>query len=139
LDYAVGTLSSKEIRDRTGIFDGKYIPAKKKGEKNEEKIYRSEVPIVRKGELVFPIEIQIVFEDGHTVDETWDGKKRWTRYIYERPSKLKSVHIDPQRKVLLDINFINNSRILKPKKNFSFKSALCWMFNFQDVLTWISF
>jgi len=139
LDYAVGTLSSKEVQDPIGIFNGEFISAKKKGEKNKEKIYRSEVPLVRKGELIFPLEIQVVFEDGHTVEETWNGKGRWTRFIYERPSKLKSVQIDPHQKILLDTNFINNTRILKPKKSFSFKSALCWMFNFQDVLTWISF
>ena len=139
LDYAVGTISSKEVQDPIGIFNGEFISAKKRGEKNKEKIYRSEVPLVRKGELIFPLEIQVVFEDGHTVDEIWDGKGRWTRFIYERPSKLKSVQIDPHQKILLDTNFINNSRILKPKKSFSFKSALCWMFNFQDVLTWISF
>jgi hypothetical protein len=141
LDYAVGVLSSREIQGPEGMFEGEYLSSRKKdsGKKNEERLYRNEVPVVRKGELIFPVEIRVVFEDGEVINETWNGKDRWIKFVYEKPSRLDYVEIDPDRKILLDINFINNSRCLKPERRFSIKSALGWMLNFQNLISWVSF
>ncbi len=141
LDYAVGNIKSDEIKAPEGIFDGDFLPFNEsdKSVEKAETMYRSEVSVVRKGELIFPQEIRIVFEDGQVVEETWDGQDRWKKFIYERPVRIDHVQIDPERKILLDTNFINNSRTLKPKKGFSIKSALNWMLNFQNILSWISF
>lgn len=141
LDYAVGTISSSEIEGPEGLFEGEPVLSgeKDKREKNEQTIYRNEVTVVRKEKLVFPQEIKIVFADGEVVEETWDGRDKWKRFVYDRPAKLDYVQIDPKRKILLDTNFINNSRTLEPKKGFSVKSALSWMLNFQNILSWISF
>ncbi len=105
----------------------------------EEKIYRNEVVVLRKGEMVFPQEILIRFEEGEEVTEKWDGRERWKRYVYFRPSKLASVHVDPEYKVLLDINFTNNSRLMEPNKLPVWKHALRLMFQFQNILSIFSF
>jgi hypothetical protein len=94
--------------------------------------------ILRKGELTFPQEILIVFEDGSEIRETWDGMDRWKRFVYEKPVKLKYAHLDPENKILLDRNFVNNSKTLKKEKIFSLKHALELMFDFQALLTLIS-
>ena len=142
LDYAVGEIRSEEVKDPEGIFNGK----KEKGgeeqeadEKEKEKIYKSEVAVVRKGELTFPQEILIIFENGEEILERWDGKERWKRFVYFKPYRLKSIQVDPENKMILDVNYTNNSRVLKAKKTSALKWALNLMFRFQNLLTFISF
>jgi len=96
------------------------------------------VVVVRKGELIFPQEILIVFENGEEVRERWDGKDRWTRFTYYKPVELKSAQLDPENKLLLDINHLNNSLTRKPDKLVPLKYALDMMLKFQKLLTVIS-
>ena len=95
--------------------------------------------VVRKGELIFPQEILITFEEGEEIREEWDGKERWKRFVYLRPYRLRSAQVDPDNRVLLDDNYLNNSRVLKPKKISTLKCALDLMFNFQAFLAFVSF
>jgi len=96
------------------------------------------VVVVRKGELIFPQEILIVFENGEEVREKWDGKDRWTRFTYYKPVELKSAQLDPEKKLLLDINHLNNSLTRKPDKLSPLKCALDMMLKFQKLLTVVS-
>jgi hypothetical protein len=160
LDYAIGRIRSQEVKDPEGIFDdetraeGQEAELDEQEEKGEgdqergnrgvddqdkEKIYRNEVVVLRKGELIFPQEILIRFEEGEEVMEKWDGKERWKRYVYFRPYKLESAQVDPEYKILLDINFTNNSRLMKPNKLPVWKHALRLMFQFQNILSLFSF
>jgi hypothetical protein len=108
-------------------------------ETGHEKIYSNRVAIRREGELFFPQEILIVFEDGEEIRETWDGKDRWKRFEYIKPKKLKMVRIDPDNKILLDVNRMNNSRLMKPEKTPLLRQALGVTLFFQKLLTLISF
>jgi len=74
-----------------------------------DKLYESEVRIQREGEAVFPVTIRIRFKDGHVEQREWDGRYRWVKYVFVRRAEVESVVIDPDRKILLDANFANNS------------------------------
>ena len=137
LDYSVGAVSSSEIGGPEGRFEGE--PEESDTKSSEEKRYLSEVVIRRNGELYFPQDILIVFEDGEEIRETWDGKSRWARFEYTRPSKLKRVQIDPEKKVLLDINLMNNTKIIKPDKTPLLRQALGVTTLFQKLLTLLHF
>jgi hypothetical protein len=160
LDYAIGRIRSEEVEDPEGIFDDEvraegqesekggqeekgtdkqYTDDQDKDEQGAEKIYRNEVVVLRKGELIFPQEILIRFEEGEELTEKWDGKERWKRYVYFRPYKLESAQVDPEYKILLDINFTNNSRLMEPNKLPVWKHALRLMFQFQNILSLFSF
>lgn len=139
LDYSVSRIRSDEIKDPQGIFNGELVePDKTKGS-SKEKNYKNVVVIRRKGDLFFPQEISIVFENGEEIRETWDGKTRWKRFEYFKPHKLKMAQIDPEFKVPLDINQMNNSRLLKPNKNPLLRHALGITLTFQKLLTLVSF
>jgi hypothetical protein len=138
LDYAIGRLRSREIKEPEGIFQGQLRAAPEDKADDREKVYKNEVVVVRKGELVFPQEILIVFEDGEEVREVWDGKDRWTRFTYTKPVKLRSAQLDPENKILLDFNHLNNSMTRKPDKLVTLKYALNMMLKFQKLLTVIS-
>ncbi|MFC2157544.1 M1 family aminopeptidase, partial [Acidobacteriota bacterium] len=138
LDYSVGALRSLETGGPQGVFKGKLVDTDTQTS-DEDKSYLSEVVIRRNGELYFPQDILIVFEDGEEIRETWDGKSRWTRFEYTRPSKLKRVQIDPGNKVLLDINLMNNTKIVKPDKTPLLRQALGATTLFQKLLTLLHF
>jgi hypothetical protein len=138
LDYAIGSLRSREINEPEGIFNGELKKRSEEKDESREKVYKNEVVVVRKGELIFPQEILIVFEDGEEVREEWDGRDRWTRFTYYKPVQLRSAQLDPEKKILLDINHLNNSMTRKPDKISPLKCALDMMLKFQKLLTVIS-
>ena len=139
LDYSVGRIRSVEIEDPQGFFNGKLVERDKTKEDQEEKLYKNEVVIRREGDLHFPQKVLIVFENGEEVRETWDGKERWKRFEYIKPFKLKMAQIDPEFKIPLDINQMNNSRLLKPNKTPILKHSLGITLTFQKLLTLLSF
>ncbi|MBN1222878.1 MAG: M1 family metallopeptidase [Candidatus Aminicenantes bacterium] len=138
LDYAIGTIRSVEIPEPEGFFKGALKKPSNQKNAQKEPLYRNEVTVVRKGEIVFPQEILVTFENGEEVREEWDGRGRWKKYVYERSFRLKSAQIDPEGKMVLDIDTINNSAVLKPNTNVPLKYGLSWMLKFQKLLSFIS-
>jgi hypothetical protein len=145
LDYAVSGLAAEEIPAGEGLFEeaAKEPPAKEANASTSPepvlKAYRSEITIARLGEWIFPQEIRIVFDDGETVRESWDGRDRWKRFVYLKTSKVVSAEIDPDRKVVLDVNYANNSRVLGKKRPAVVKAALGFVTWLQGLFTLISF
>lgn len=95
----------------------------------ERKQYNTEVVVRRIGEAVFPVDVVIAFEDGSRVRERWDGRDRWVLYRYTKPVKAREAIVDPERVLLLDLNYTNNSRTLRPRAS---EAAAKWM------LTWVA-
>ncbi len=140
LDYAISELRAREIMEPKGIVGDQLIPRADAIKKDRKagpaaKDYRNEVVAVRRGEWIIPQEILVTFENGDTVRETWDGRDRWQRFVYLKQTKVLSAVIDPDRKMLLDVNAANNSRTLKPEKAGLLKTALGFMSWLQAVLT----
>jgi hypothetical protein len=118
LDYRIAEASSEPVLTAQGKFDGKMVTAKDAGkadrelEKAKKQIYETKVTIRREGEAVAPVDIRFDFEHGVTERRTWDGQYRWIKYTFSKPQKLQRVQLDPDHKLLLDVNFTNNSRTL---------------------------
>jgi hypothetical protein len=84
--------------------------------------------------------VRLVFEDGHVVQERWDGREHWKLYVVERPSKLKHALVDPEGKLALDVNTTNNSRTLERASRLpARKWASKWMIWLQDLLYTLTF
>ncbi|MDF1695154.1 MAG: M1 family metallopeptidase [Saprospiraceae bacterium] len=62
------------------------------------------------GGLIVPVEIEIVFEGGKKEVVVWDGKGADKTYSFSEDTSIHSAHIDPEQKIYLDLNFINNSK-----------------------------
>ena len=107
---------------------------------DEPEMYRTEVVVRRNGGAVFPVEVQMVFDDGSEVRKEWDGASRWELYVEERSSKLEFAVVDPERKLVLDVNYTNNSRLLEPASQFpARKWTTKWMIWLQDLLITFAF
>jgi len=102
--------------------------------------YRSEVVVRRNGAAQFPVEVLMVFEDGSEVRRQWDGQARWKLYVEERPEKLRYAVVDPERKLLLDLYYTNNSRLVEPQGTLpARKWSSKWMIWLQDLLATFAF
>jgi hypothetical protein len=142
LDYAIGSMNSWPLENAEEKFKENKEAAKEglsRESWQKEKMFRNEVVVVRKEELVFPQEILIEFENGEKILEKWDGKERWKRFVYIKPYKLRSARLDPEEKILLDVNFKNNSLLAKPNRLSPLKYALKTMLGFQSFLSFVSF
>jgi len=104
----------------------------------DEDRYRTTVVVRRYGEALFPVDVLVTFANGERISERWDGKDRWKLYAYERPVRAVSAQVDPNRVLLLDTNYTNNSKTLEPKSApASTKWSMTWMVWLQDcLLSW---
>jgi aminopeptidase N len=97
--------------------------------------YRTTVVARRYGEATFPVDVVTAFADGHTITERWDGLDRRAMYLYTRPARATAVHVDPDRVLLLDVNYTNNSRTTTPRaREAGLKWSLAWMVWLQDLM-----
>jgi len=100
--------------------------------------YRTTLAVRRYGEAIFPVDVAVTFSNGEHVTEHWDGTDRWKLYTYDRPFPALSAQVDPDRVLLLDVTYTNNSKTLEPKGgSAATKWSLKWMVWLQDcLLSW---
>ncbi|MBX7218811.1 MAG: M1 family metallopeptidase [Blastocatellia bacterium] len=98
------------------------------------KTFSIEVLVVRKYEATMPVEIEFRFADGTRTRETWDGKDTLKVFRMERATDLVSVCIDPEDKLLLDVNRFNNSFTFAPSVRGPVSLSSRIVFFWQQVL-----
>lgn len=79
-------------------------------------LYTAVVELERLGDVMLPEEILVHFKNGSEVMEMWDGKSRFKDYEYSGKGAVEWVKIDPDYKILMDVNLINNSMTLTPDR-----------------------
>ncbi len=159
LDYTVSHVFSRELKedkgydftlsvtdDTTKVNKEKNVSdspdnSKNRAEKNldsterkKEKLYESGIYIRRLGDFIFPVEVEAVFADGDTVRETWDGKGLWKEFRYVKPVKMIYATVDPDSKILIDINITNNSKTIKTQYIGVNKLSIRWLYWMQFLL-----
>lgn len=130
LDYSVSWISSKKVDSGKGYDftmtplpesdsaltkDTVRVPDEEKADSLSEDRYLSRIKVRRMGTFVFPVTVEMVFDDGEKIRESWDGKDTWTEFRYIKPVKLVSATVDPDRKVTMDVNYTNNGQTLDPE------------------------
>jgi Peptidase family M1 domain len=125
LDYSVDSLTSG--------------PSEWWKDKDANGEYRTSVLIRRKGTFLFPVTVEVGFDDGSKEQATWDGKDRWKRFSWDKTSRAVYAQVDPDRNVLLDANLFNNSYTLQPNRTARLKLTNYWVFAQQLLAQWLSF
>jgi hypothetical protein len=116
LDYGVSALSCEEQAGKKGLFDDEQgghplVEHEPRDKAKDDTVNRCVVEVSRLGELRFPVDVKVTFEDGTSQVERWDGQERWTRLVFERAGEggviqqVELVGINT-----LDVNPTNDSR-----------------------------
>jgi len=100
----------------------------------EENTYRSQVVLARKGEVVFPIDVLVVFADGSTQRQVWDGQAASQTLTFETPAPLAYVALDPESKFAMELDTVNNSFTVQPEAAPLTRFASRWLFWMQAIL-----
>ncbi|HWX67279.1 MAG TPA: M1 family metallopeptidase [Rhodanobacter sp.] len=74
--------------------------------------WSSTVTVSRDGAQV-PQLLRVKFADGSSEDVKWNDDRRWARFDFTRPSKVVSATLDPEQKIYLDANKLNDSLTTK--------------------------
>jgi len=159
LDYSVASVSTKKVKkdkgfdftltvteddssvteqnkksDELNVAADSAADSTSKNKKETKTIYESKVNVRRLGEFKFPVEIEVVFANGDTVHEKWNGQGLWKKFYYTKPTRLVSATVDPDLKIPLDVNFTNNSRTVKAQTLGVNKLSARFLFWMQFLL-----
>jgi hypothetical protein len=111
-DYKVANFSNKKISLSKENINGGDSLKKKLSEADS--LYKSVVELERIGEVMLPVDVLIHFKNGDEVLESWDGKSRFKDFVYTGTRMIEWVKIDPEFKIRMDVNYINNSMTSDP-------------------------
>ena len=143
IDYSVSFIRAREVKDPKGfdfsmtredLLSDSDVDTEDDDRDDKDKTWENEVRVRRLGDFVFPVELEVVFDDGEVVRETWDGQGLWTKYFYTRQSKIVSAQVDPDYKVVLDVDWVNNSKTLEPQRKPIVRMTTTWYDRFQLML-----
>ncbi len=139
VDYAVEDATTTPARAPRGLFDrdGKLVEgappalAKPRG-------WDSAVTVVRRGDVAMPVDVLLRFENGHVYRSHWDGEGRWIKFRSEAGPRLLEAVVDPDEKILLDVDRTNNG--LRPEPDLRAATrwtarAVFWVQNMIDFMT----
>ncbi len=151
LDYKTYKISNEpiEVADQ-GYFDSdsgmKFIGSKELDDTKREAWkdsthqveYNSKAIVTREGEVFFPVEVLIKFSNGEEILEKWDGKERYKIFKYRGPARIISAEVDPNKKLALDINPLNNGYKIKSETTATYKYASFWFYIMQNILQFLT-
>ena len=152
-DYAIDSLKSEPIESR-GLMeatDGAENARATEGTESsdarlkfqETKVegqFRTTVVARRLAAGQFPVDVLVTFANGEQARTPWSGQGRWQVFTFDRPVKAVSAQVDPERRLLLDTNYTNNSKTLEPATDrAATKWSLRWMVWLQDLFMTYAF
>jgi hypothetical protein len=110
VDYLVRDVQSAPSDPRAGVFDdGSGRRTLPRSELRPPPRWAGHAVVLRHGSLQFPVQIELVFEDGSREQRNWSGEGSRYTVHYEGPSRLVGVSVDPEQRVLLDHDLTNNA------------------------------
>ena len=152
-DFAVVSASSRQAEPPRGRFwrDGEWViveggisedetPEEGAGEVERVEaeaappVYETRVVVQRLEDFIWPVDVLLHFEDGSEHLEVWDGRDRLHAIELEGPSRLEWAAVDPSNKLPLDINQLNNSRVISEDPDPRWRWTRRWLFWMANLL-----
>ena len=144
LDYDVATVVSEPVAQPRGVVDtpeGRKTMTEadaRKAAADARKAgvqYATRVVVRRTGGVSFPVEVAFKFEGKPVERISWDGKERTKTFRFTRAERLEWADVDPDRKVVLDVNWLNNGRRVEGDSRTATTWTTRWLFLIQNLLT----
>jgi hypothetical protein len=96
--------------------------------------YENTVVVRRRGGVTVPVEIAVKFAGQPPERVAWDGRDEWKKLTFTRPQRIEWAQVDPDRRLLLDVNWLNNAKRLTPDHRVATKWTARWLFWLQNAL-----
>jgi hypothetical protein len=122
LDYEVSSIAAIQLDRPAGA--GPERPVE----------YENTVIIRRLHGVTVPVEIAVKFAGQPPERVTWDGLDEWKKLTFRRTQRIEWAHVDPDHRLLLDVNWLNNAKRLTPDHRVATKWTARWVFWLQNVL-----
>jgi Peptidase family M1 domain len=111
-DWAVLGVTHDEIESADGMLWGVGGWTEREDEEASEPDgegpWKVAVEIGRRGDLVGPVEVELVWADGRSERRQWDGRERWIRWHEESSDRLQQVIVDPDGVWVLETRRADN-------------------------------
>jgi hypothetical protein len=123
LDYSVREAKNFRVPKREGFVwrDGRRVEeggGEDGGDAEDDdarpRRWRAVATVFREGEFVHPVTVEFRFDNDRVARREWAGATRWARWTFTGPAKLVSVEVDPDGRMALDVNRLNNGRRAEP-------------------------
>jgi hypothetical protein len=122
---------------KTCDYEVRRIKSEEKGDSKKEKLYETTVELRRNGDIIIPVDILIELENGEKIRESWDGKEKWYKLKLNTKAKIKSALVDPENKIVLDLNVNNKGLSIKSHRWPVFKFFSDYLFWMESFVQWI--
>ena len=130
-DYKIASINNREKSGAAGFIDNFENCDE---QVLNERIIESSVILNRIGDMTLPIEVKINFDDGTSVLENWSGLERTHEFSYEGTKSIISAEIDPDHKIDMDTNLVNNSLTTKNQTTGIRKYLVKFVVSMQHIM-----
>jgi hypothetical protein len=113
-DYKVSNIRNRKYWEPKGKIES--IDTVQSVWPNTDSLFIAAAQLERTGEVMLPVDVLIHFTNGDEILEKWDGKERYKDFKYTGYREIQWVKIDPEFKIRMDVNYINNSMTIEPHK-----------------------
>ena len=122
---------------KTCDYEVRKIKSEEIGNSKKDKLYQTTVELRRNGDIIMPVDVLIELENGEKIRQTWDGKEKWNKLKIDTKAKIKSAIVDPDNKLVLDLNLNNNGLSTKPHRWPVFKFFSDYLFWMESIVQWM--
>ena len=134
VDYEIASLESERVRTPAGHLDAAQPAAAPAGQ------WRSTVLVRRRGEIALPVELELRYANGRSErlplrdadGSPWSG--RWRRIERVDREPLASASVDPDDRLALDVNRLDNARRLHADGRAAGRWGARWLFTLEQLL-----
>lgn len=108
VDYLVRDVESASEQPPAGFFERP--SGRERVTRSPESVprYRGRATVYRHGVLELPVEVLLIADDGSRRLERWDGRGPFKIFEYSGARPLAYAVVDPEHKILIDDNLLNN-------------------------------
>ena len=125
------------INGTSGLDNSVYYVESVKVDSNPDK-FRNEVVFIR-NEGFFPVETLIKLQNGKEIRGLWKENKKWRRIVFHDKSPIVYAAVDPDFKLPLDYNFLNNVKVREFNKSGIKKFYSSLGLSFQAIISFLIF
>jgi hypothetical protein len=130
-DYAVASIENNIVNSDRGFYNNSEDC---EVHESVDGVYNSKAIFYRLEEMQLPVQCRVTLEDGSVIEKIWDGQARSFEIQSNGTHRIVSAEIDPDRKIYIDKNFLNNSRTINNQSTLMCTLSMRLLTSFQHFL-----